>query len=456
MKVSKKSVKSKTSALPIIQFQEQKLTSYSGATLFKPLFDRLHLQRKLNGCFSHLKSSCSYRFGLISLVLIVHLMLGYRKLQDLRFYNNDPIILRVLGINKLPDSTTVSRRLGEIDAKGVDNVRALNQHIVLDRLAQERFARLTVDFDGTVLSTARFAEGSAVGFNRKKKGQRSYYPLAATVAQVGQVLDVWHRPGNVHDSNGAGAFISSCLQSVKSTVPKATVETRMDSAFFSEAIVDSLHNAGVEFSVTVPFAKFTELKTLIQTRQRWHSLDDQTSFFEAQWKPKSWGHRYRFVFVRSSVRNQRKGAIQLDLFEPIERHFEYKVIITNKRVDPRNVIRFHDGRGYQENLFSELKSQMQLDYIPTNRLYGNQLYTLSSVIAHNLGREMQMSTAEPERKTTEKRAPLWVFEKFDTIRRKFIQQAGRLTSPRGKLTLTMNKNEAIEQEFMDLFNALTA
>ena len=56
-----------------------------------------------------------------------------------------------------------------------------------------------VDFDGSVQSTGRRAEGTAVGFNKKKKGQRSYYPLSATIAQTGQVLDVHHRPGNVHD-----------------------------------------------------------------------------------------------------------------------------------------------------------------------------------------------------------------------------------------------------------------
>jgi hypothetical protein len=50
-----------------------------------------------------------------------------------------------------------------------------------------------------------------VGFNRKKKGQRSYYPLFCSVAQTGQVLDVWHRPGNVHDSNGAKAFTGGPL-----------------------------------------------------------------------------------------------------------------------------------------------------------------------------------------------------------------------------------------------------
>ena len=59
------------------------------------------------------------------------------------------------------------------------------------------------------------AEGTAVGFNKKKKGARSYYPLFCTVAQTGQVLDLLHRPGNVHDSNGAEAFILQCVEMVR-------------------------------------------------------------------------------------------------------------------------------------------------------------------------------------------------------------------------------------------------
>ncbi|MGH8613350.1 MAG: hypothetical protein ACREYF_15385 [Gammaproteobacteria bacterium] len=63
----------------------------------------------------------------------------------------------------------------------------------MTRLAKLDLPRVTLDFDGSVIGTGRVAEGTAVGFNRKKKGQRSYYPLFYTVAQTGQVLDVLHR-----------------------------------------------------------------------------------------------------------------------------------------------------------------------------------------------------------------------------------------------------------------------
>jgi hypothetical protein len=42
-----------------------------------------------------------------------------------------------------------------------------------------------VDFDGSVQSTRRHAEGTAVGYN-KKKGTHSYYPLLCAIGQTGK------------------------------------------------------------------------------------------------------------------------------------------------------------------------------------------------------------------------------------------------------------------------------
>jgi hypothetical protein len=48
------------------------------------------------------------------------------------------------------------------------------------------------------------------------------------------------------------------------------------------------------------------------------------------------------------------------------------------------VVRFHEGRGYQEKLYGELKGQAQMGYVPACRLVANKLYLLCSLLAHNL------------------------------------------------------------------------
>ena len=100
------------------------------------------------------------------------------------------LVLRIAGLRKLADVSTISRALAQIDAKGVENVRALSRSFAMQALVRENFARLTFDFDGSVQSTKGHAQGTAVGFNKQKKGARSCYLLFCTVAQTDQFFDV--------------------------------------------------------------------------------------------------------------------------------------------------------------------------------------------------------------------------------------------------------------------------
>jgi len=452
MKCSKAAVHRKTHRIPEIKFEDQRLTSFAGLVVFQSMFSQIDLKQHLSGCFRHLRVGPIFGHGVIVMLLIIHLLLGYRRLQDMRYYQDDPMVRRLLGVSRLPDVATVSRTLAGLDDRSVSNLRRFSRQRVLEQLGRLGLARVTLDFDGSVLSTGRFAEGTAVGFNKKKKGHRSYYPLFCTVAQTGQVLDVWHRPGNVHDSNGARAFILACIQEIRTILPHCTIEARMDSAFFSDDIVGMLDDKGVEFTISVPFERFTALKAMIESRKRWRRLNGQWSFFESNWKPASWSDRYRFVFVRSQNRRQSKGAVQLDLFIPYEYGYDFKVIVTNKRLSAKKALAFHHGRGAQEGVFAELKSQTQMDYVPTRTKAGNQVYLLSAVLAHNLNRELRIHCYEQERNTTEKRAPLWQFEQLGTLRRKLIQRAGRLTRPQGKLTLTMSANPTVKSELLHILN----
>jgi hypothetical protein len=372
------------------------------------------------------------------------------------FYRDDPMVLRCLGWRRMPDVSTVSRRLREMDTKAYQQMRALSTELVWDRLSLEGFTTLTFDFDGSVHSTkSRNTEGTAVGYN-KAKGERSYYPLFATVAQTGQVVDVLHRPGNVHDSNGAAGLISDVLVTARQRAPRARLEARLDAAHFSEEISLGLAELRVGFSISVPFERFADLKALIENRSRWHTIDETWSYFEALWQPKRWAYPFRVVLYRKRERRPRQGALQLDIFYPVEHEFSFKAVITNKTESAAAVLGFHNGRGAQENVFGELKSMQQTDYIPTRRLVGNQIFMMAGILGHNLTRELQMIAQAPERGTTWKRTQRWLFEKLDSIRGRLIQRAGRLTSPGGKLTLTMSANPSVAHELTHLLEVLEA
>jgi hypothetical protein len=454
VKSSKSQIQAKFHKIPVIRFEDQQLTSFSGLLIFQQLFKCIELKQRLKKCFAHLKVSPIFGRHLVVMLLVVHLLLGFRRLREVDYYRDDPIALRLMGLRKLPDVATISRALSQMESEGVDNVRQLSRSIVIEGLQREQLPRLTMDFDGSVQSTKGHAEGTAVGYNKGKKGGRSYYPLFCTVAQTGQFFDIYHRPGNVHDSNGAAEFMLQCFSAARVTLKNSIFESRVDSAFFNQEVFTYFDQNHVKFSASVPFERFLQLKAMIEQRKRWQRIDTRWSYFETEWKPKSWDSTFRFIFTRKQTKKQHKGPIQLHLFEPRDFNYDYKVIVTNKSESAKNIVLFHNGRGSQEAIFGDAKNDAALGVIPTKRLTGNQIFTLCAMMAHNLSRELQMLAAPSAARALSKRPAAWTFEKLDTLRHRIIQRAGRLTRPQGELTLTMSANDAVRKDLLHFLDVL--
>ena len=72
----------------------------------------------------------------------------------------------------------------------------------------------------------------------------------------------------------------------------------------------------------------------------------------------------------------------------------------------------------------------------------------SELMAHNLGREIQMLATPRHTYSHAKRPAAWVFQTLATLRHRFIQRAGRLTEPQGEVTLTLSPNPMVEQDLL--------
>ena len=125
MKISKRAALRAIGSRPTLRFEEQALTSFSGLVLFQALFKQLNLMPRLRRCFRHRPATAIYPLHRIVLLLVVHLLLGFRCLRESRFYADDPMIKRVLGLVRLPDVATISRQLSSLDEQSVERLEAL-------------------------------------------------------------------------------------------------------------------------------------------------------------------------------------------------------------------------------------------------------------------------------------------------------------------------------------------
>ena len=123
MKYSKSHVRGKAGPGLGIRFEAQGLTSHSGPVVLRHLLSRPGIGERLRGCFRHRTSNPIYGRHVIMLPLVVHPIIGHRRLRDIDPYRDDEMIGRIPGPERLPDVSTVSSSLAGADGQSVAKVQ---------------------------------------------------------------------------------------------------------------------------------------------------------------------------------------------------------------------------------------------------------------------------------------------------------------------------------------------
>jgi hypothetical protein len=397
-------------------------------------------------------------FGSVPMVLLLLTMLitGGRRVRHVAYLEGDPLVKRVAGLSRVPTLHTVGRWLRAFDARGVEALLGVNEQLVGEVIERSDLRRLTLDVDGSVVSTGLQVEGARRGFNPHRRRVPSYYPITAYEANTGQVLRVHNRAGNVHDGAASVAFLEALLGQLEGTLKRRHVlEMRMDGAFFQEAVIDLLEAEGVEYAIKVPFYTWLGLKERIAKRRRWRRVDDTVEYFDQRLPVPAWSRSMRVVIYRKQVAHRTRKNYQLDLFDPDDGYYEYSAIVTNKAITGRTLWFFMCGRGTHEKVYGELKHGFAFDCIPTQRYEANSAWQVLSILAFNLMRGLQASMTEP-RAISRKRRTIRPFEMIHTLRYRFINRAGLLVQPNGRATLDVGDNTIVRERFQAVEQALAA
>ena len=381
-----------------LRYARTGLTSYAGVEFVRRWLDRdgwiTLLRRELATALP------STDYGVVGLVLVVLALLlsGGRRLRHLRYLDGDPLVRRFCGLRQLPTPRTLGRWLGTFRARHLPRLQWANALIVARGIRRTGQRRLTIDVDGSVVSTGLQVAWAQRGYNPHRRKVPSYYPITAYEAQSGQVLRVQNRPGNVDDAKGARRFLRELFAQVRATLgTDYRVETRMDGAFFQRAILELLERARAEYAIKVPFHPWLGLKARVRETPRWTAVTDEVSCAEHTVEVACWQRRCRIVIYRRHVAHETAKNFQLDLFDPNDGHYEYSAVVTNKLIGGPALWAFMCGRGVHEKVYGELKSGFAFGSVPSMRYAANSAWQCLSVLAFNLSRSFQRATTARRR-----------------------------------------------------------
>ena len=442
-----------------IKFTDQKLTSFSGLELFSRYFRAIGLRTQIKSAFRRSAVGGDYKVSELVFTFISLWLSGGNRLRHVRYLSSDWLIKRLVGVKRIATERTLSRWLKRFTPAALEALLSVNTSLVLTALHALELKRITLDFDGTVLSTGDEVQNAARGYNPHKRFSKSYYPFLCHVAQSGHFLRVKNRRGNYHDSRGGAlAMISSCIREVREKLgARVITEIRLDSAFFSEQILRFLIKIGVPYAVKMPLWKWTGAKELINQRERWRVASGDLSYFATTLKLRKWKLEVPVLIFRKCLtkNNRKEKTFQLDLFDPGDGIYDYQVIATNQELTAKNAMDFYNGRCDMEREIAEIKTEYGFSNIPTKSFLANSAYQALAILAHTLVKNFQLQTHQaPRKKRTSSRTTQYRFESLKTLRFKIIARAGRIVNIAGRSVLKMAIEPKVETDYRKIEVAL--
>jgi len=446
MRLRKRDSALRVSGEVAVEFGNERLTSFSGLELLGRFLRRIELNPRLREAFRGQGVGGDYQLPVMIRLIVGLLWAGGRRLSHVEYLRHDELFSRVVQLARLPHERTLSRWLKRFRARTVAVLSRLNAAVVWETVMQLKLRRVTVDLDGTVLSTGLQVAWAQRGFNPHHRKVPSYYPIMAHIGQTGQVVKVKNRPGNVNDGTKAEWFIREVVKDARREAGKeVALEFRMDAAFFKRPVLEELDRQGVEYGIKVPMWPWVGLKPVIQSRRRWQRMTAEISYFETTLRLDCWEREQRVVVYRKRVWHPSRKNYQLDLFDPNDGYYEYHAMTTNKEIGPVALWHFMAGRGAQEKTIEELKNGFAFDSVPTNHYGANSAWLQLSVLALNLFRRFQIDTGAAKRPRSRKRTYGFRFESIKSARFRWLNVAGRMVRTGGRLRLRLANVPAIRR-----------
>ena len=222
-----------------VEFTEKNLTGNAGLVHFGRFIDKLKLHERLNSHLSITRASnADYQAADVVVMLVLGVLAGAKHMSHMAILGMDSAIRKISGWKIFPVASTFSRIFKLFTHQNCNELSEVEDLIRKLVWKKKWFGRITIDLDSSVRGVFGTQEGAEKGYNPNKKGQRSYHPLFAFIAETCECLHNWFRSGNTYSANGVVEFMKECYARLPKGVWKVSV--RGDSAFFISALLDFL------------------------------------------------------------------------------------------------------------------------------------------------------------------------------------------------------------------------
>ena len=400
----------------VIKFSNERLITPSGLSLVGQMLGKSTFIKKCNNMrVDGKRSQSQIKNGDILLSYIGLLCQGKTAYECIRETADDPAYYKLaLGITgAIPSAETLRQRMDDIGSSLKKEI--LNANVEMFKTYNIQPSALDsdlvpVDMDVTPMDNSGT---SKEGVSYTYKGFSGYAPMMAYIGTEGFLVNTELREGSQHCQNHTPEFLRQTLGLSHKLTDKQLL-IRLDSGN------DSAENMGI----LIEDGSWFIIKRNIrrgETKQGW--LDKARECCKDIRHPREG----KTVYIGSS----------------------WKDVAYLGWTDEEVISGYH-AHGECEQYHSEIKTDMDVERLPSGKFETNELVLELTILAYNIlrliGQESLKSKRAPKSKHPVKR------RRIRTVISNLIQIAGHLTGHGRRVVLALGKSNVWRQAFMDVYN----
>lgn len=449
-----------------IEFSDERLITPSGLVFVGQILGKSNFVKKINRApISNEYLQKQIKNGDILLTYIGMLCQGKPQYEAVREMMDDPDYYKyALGIAyAIPSAETLRQRFdmigdslrGDILQANIDMLREMK----IEPAALEN-GYVPVDIDVTPFDNSKTKKE---GVSRTYKGFDGYAPIMAYIGTEGYFVNTQLRVGKQHCQKETPDFLRETIELCRQLTDKPLL-IRLDSGN------DASENIGIfmEESYRYNNVSFIMKRNPRQeSKEEWlASVKDCCTNIQ---KPRDGktvyiGQTFRDVTYTLPNKTEKTAGIRT-IYEiterTIDKHGQYFIVPdieldtywTNLPLSDQNIIDLYHAHGESEQYHSEIKTDMDVERLPSGKFDSNKLVLELTIIAYNIlrivGQESLKKRDDPGRKKVRRR-------RIRTIISNLMQFAGHLTEHAGRLVLSIGRSNRWRFTFKRIYDSFAS
>lgn len=446
-----------------IELSDERLITPSGLVFVGQILGKSSFVKKINRApVSSEYLQKQIKNGDILLTYIGMLCQGKPQYEAVREMMDDPDYYKyALGIAyAIPSAETLRQRFDMIGDSLREDILQANidmlREMKIEPSALEN-GYVPVDIDVTPFDNSKTKKE---GVSRTYKGFDGYAPIMAYMGTEGYFVNTQLRAGKQHCQKETPDFLRETIDLCRQLTDKPLL-IRLDSGN------DASENIGIFMEESY---KYNNVSFIIKRNPRQESKEEWLASVkdcctDIQ-KPRDGktvyiGQTFRDVTYTLPDKTEKTVGIRT-IYEIIERiidkHGQYFLVPdielgtywTNLPLSDREIIDLYHAHGESEQYHSEIKTDMDVERLPSGKFDSNKLVLELTIIAYNIlrivGQESLKKRDDPERKKVRRR-------RIRTVISNLMQFAGHLTEHAGRLVLSTGRSNRWRFTFKRIYDS---